>query len=268
VSSAPGDGGIDSHAHVWRRPLKLVPGARHRPDYDAPVESYIANLDRNGLAGGLLIQPSFLGTDNSQMLDAVRRYPDRLKAVVVIDPESSDEDLERFETQGAIGVRYNLIGLPLIDFSKGPYPAFHRRLADRGWHVELHREARDLPALVPPLLAQGVKIAIDHFGRPDAASHAADPAFTQVLAWGREPQVWLKASAAYRCGGEPAAFALMPRVLDHFDATRVLWASDWPHTQHETLVTYDATFDLFTRTVTDASVRRRILEQAPAELYP
>jgi hypothetical protein len=32
-------------------------------------------------------------------------------------------------------------------------------------------------------------------------------------------------------------------------------------------VTYDSTFDLFTRTVPDAAVRQRILEQAPAELY-
>lgn len=263
-----GGGALDAHAHVWRRPLKLIAGARHDPWYDAPVEAFIANLDRNGLARGLLIQPSFLGTDNSQMLGAVARYPARLKAVVVIDPASTDEQLAALEAQGAIGVRYNLVGLPLIDFARGPYPALHRRLAARGWHVEVHREARDLPAMVPPLLDQGVKIAIDHFGRPDAALQAADPAVAQVLAWGREPQVWLKASAAYRCGGEAAAAALMPRVLDHFDAKRVLWASDWPHTQHEDLVTYDATFDLFQRTVPDAAVRKAVLEQAPAELYP
>jgi predicted TIM-barrel fold metal-dependent hydrolase len=260
--------GVDSHAHVWQRPLQLIPGARHRPEYDAPVDAFIANLDRNGLARGLLIQPSFLGTDNSLMLDAVRRYPERLKAVVVIDPAASMEELAALEGRGAAGVRYNLIGLPLIDFTRGPYPAFHRRLAERGWHVELHREARDLPALVAPLLAQGVKVAIDHFGRPDPVLQAADPAFARVLAWGREPRVWLKASAAYRCGGDAGARSLMPRVLDHFDAKRVLWASDWPHTQHETLVTYDATFDLFERTVPDAAVRARILEQAPAELYP
>ena len=88
-----------------------------------------------------------------------------------------------------------------------------------------------------------------------------------MVAWGREAQVWVKASAAYRFGGDAAALALAPRLLDHFAPNRVLWASDWPHTQHESTVTYDSTFELFQRCVPDAAVRRRILEEAPAELY-
>lgn len=259
-------GGVDAHAHVWQQPLDFIPGARHRPGYDAPVAAFLANLDGNGLSRGLLIQPSFLGTDNAQMLDAVRRYPQRLKAVVVIDPATPMEELERLEALGAVGVRYNLVGVPLVDFTQGPYPAFHRRLAQRGWHVELHREARDLGVLVPPLLHQGVRVAIDHFGRPDPANPSGDPGFARLLGWGRDPGVWVKASAAYRCGGAAAALALMPRLLDRFAPQRILWASDWPHTQHEATVNYAATLALFERSVPDAATRERILVDAPAAL--
>ena len=259
-------GATDSHAHVWTRPLRFIEAARHRPDYDAPVESYLAHLDAHGLARGLLIQPSFLGTDNTLMLDAVRRHPGRLRAVVVLDPETSDEALDQLESQGAVGVRLNLVGLALPDFARGPHRAFAERLAQRGWHVEVHREARDLPAILPALLDAGVKVAVDHFGRPDPAAPAADPGFRYLLGLGATGRVWVKISAAYRSGGKRTAFALVPMLLAHFAAERLLWGSDWPHTQHESAVTYGSTVSLFEESVPDAQIRRRILEDAPAEL--
>lgn len=259
-------GGWDTHAHVWRRPLALIPGARHKPGYDAPVEDYVAHLDRHGLAHGLLIQPSFLGYDNSQMLDAVARHPDRLKAVVMLDPGTAEEEVAALEARGAKGVRYNLIGLPIPDFSVGPYPAFHRILAKRGWHVEVHRESRDLRTILDPLLAQDVRIAVDHFGRPAPAAPADDAGFGYLLTLGRTGRVWVKVSAAYRCGGDGAAGALMPRLLDHYDATRLLWGSDWPHTQHESIADYASAAALFARSVPGDETRRRILQVSPAEL--
>jgi predicted TIM-barrel fold metal-dependent hydrolase len=263
---APIAGGVDTHAHVWTRPLIFIPEARHRPDYDAPVESYLAHLDAHGLAKGLLIQPSFLGANNSLMLDAVRRHRDRLNAVVVIDAATPLEKLVELEGQGAVGVRFNLVGLPLPDFAAEPYRGFLAKLAGRNWHVEIHREACDLPKLIPALLDAGVKVAIDHFGRPDPAAPASDPGFRYLLTTGASKRVWVKVSAAYRSGGKRTAFALVPLLLEHFDPERLLWGSDWPHTQHESAVNYGSTFSLFEESIPDVAVRRRILENAPAEL--
>lgn len=259
-------GGVDCHAHVWTRPLQFIPEARHRPDYDAPVEAYLHHLDSHGLANGLLIQPSFLGSDNTIMLDAVRRHPERLKAVVVIDPATPAEKLIELEGQGAVGVRLNLIGLPLPNLASEPFKGFLARLADRNWHVEIHREARDLPKLVPALLDAGVKVAIDHFGRPDPAAPANDPGFRYLLSVGTSKRVWVKVSAAYRSGGKRTAFALAPLLLGSFEPERILWGSDWPHTQHESAVNYGSTFSLFEESIPSVEVRRRILENAPAEL--
>ncbi len=259
-------GGWDGHAHVWRQPLAFIPEARHRPDYDAPVEAYLAELDRHGLASGLLIQPSFLGADNSLMLEAVRRFPGRLKAVVMVDPATPDEELNALEVRGAVGVRFNLIGLPLPDFSREPHAGFVKRLAARKWHVELHREARDLPALLPPLLDSGVRIAVDHFGRPDPAALRDDPGFRYLLGVAATNRVWVKISAAYRSGGDAAARDLTPALLEHFGPQRLIWASDWPHTQHEAAVNYHSTYALFEAAIPDANIRQAILERAPAAL--
>jgi predicted TIM-barrel fold metal-dependent hydrolase len=255
-------GGVDAHAHAWVRPFAFIPGARYRPDYDAPVDAWVAHLDRHGLEQGLLIQPSFFGHDNSQMLDAVSRHPGRLRAVVMIHTSTPDEELARLEARGAVGVRYNLIGLPLPDFAAEPQASFVRRLAARGWHVEIHREARDLHALLPPLLSAGVRVAVDHFGRPDATKPVDDPGFRYLLTHGRSGRVWVKLSAAYRCGGDAAARKLTPMLLDHYPPERLPWASDWPHTQHESRVSYDSTFALFEATVSDAKVRARCLAAA------
>ncbi|QJR11363.1 4-sulfomuconolactone hydrolase [Usitatibacter rugosus] len=259
-----GSRAYDTHAHVWHGPLRLIEGARHRPTHDAPVDAFIAHLDRHALGGGLLIQPSFLGTDNSLMLEAVRRYPHRLKAVAVVNPAIDAAALDALAKDNVVGVRYNLIGLPLPDFASGPYPEFHRELARRRWHVELHRESGDLPRLLHTLVAQGVRIAVDHFGRcysPD------DAGFRHLLGLGPSGNVWVKVSGAYRCGGDATGTALTQRLLDAFAPDRLLWGSDWPHTQHESLATYDSTYALFERSIPDAAVRKRILEEAPAALF-
>lgn len=261
-------GGVDCHAHVWTRPLNFIDGARHRPDYDARVEAYLGSLDAHGLASGLLIQPSFLGTDNTLMLDAVLRHAERLKAVVVIDPAAPAERLLELERQGVVGVRFNLVGVPLPDFASKPFSGLLARVADRKWHVEIHREARDLPKILPALLDAGVKVAVDHFGRPDPGSPANDPGFRYLLHAGSSRRVWVKVSAAYRSGGERTALALAPLLLEHFGPERLLWGSDWPHTQHESVANYGSTVRLFERSIPSVEVRRKILENAPAELWP
>jgi len=36
--------GIDTHAHIFRQDLPMVPGRRYSPSYDATVEQYLAHL--------------------------------------------------------------------------------------------------------------------------------------------------------------------------------------------------------------------------------
>ena len=69
---------------------------------------------------------------------------------------------------GFVGVRLPFIGLPkLPDITTFEYRALFRRLADLDWHVHPHVEGEDLPKILPTLEASGVKIVVDHLGRPD-----------------------------------------------------------------------------------------------------
>ncbi len=100
---------IDAHAHVFERGLPLAAQRRYVPDYDAPLPAYFAQLDGCGVSHGVLVQPSFLGTDCSYLLAALRREPRRLRGVAVIEPDCGFGTLAAMAEAGVVGIRLNLI---------------------------------------------------------------------------------------------------------------------------------------------------------------
>src|SRR5258708_22274183 len=68
---------VDTHAHVFERGLPMPDARRYAPDEDALLGTYLHHLDTHGMAHGVLVQPSFLGTDNSYLLQALRAQPQR-----------------------------------------------------------------------------------------------------------------------------------------------------------------------------------------------
>jgi predicted TIM-barrel fold metal-dependent hydrolase len=262
---------VDSHAHVFAKDLPLAPVRRHAPDYDALIEEYLAQLDRVGVSRGVLVQPSFLGTDNSYFLAALRRFPDRLRGVAVVSPQITSKELHAMAEQGVVGIRLNLVGLPIPELFSEEWKGLLKQVRDLDWHVEVHREARDLPALIPPLIASGCKIVIDHFGRPDPTLGADDPGFKFLLEHASTGQVWVKLSAAYRTWGAEQTGEACSRtaraLLASFGPHRLMWASDWPNTQHQHLVDYDATWRALDCWVKDEKQRRIILADTPMALF-
>ncbi|MFF7709614.1 amidohydrolase family protein [Pseudomonas sp. NPDC007930] len=231
---------VDGHAHVFDRSLALTEGRRYTPDYDATLAQWLGHLDAHGLSHGVLVQPSFLGTDNSHLLAALAQQPQRLRGVAVVEPGIGAEALQALHAQGVVGIRLNLMGQPMPDLAAPHWQPLLGAVAELGWHVELHRQVEDIPALCTVLRERGCKVVVDHFGRPHAGFGVLHPTFQRLLDWGRDGGVWVKVSAIYRLGGTQAenlafARAALPLLLEHFGAERLVWGSDWPHTQHEQL---------------------------------
>lgn len=262
---------IDTHAHVFERGLPLANARRYAPGYDAPLSAYLAQLDAHGVSHGVLIQPSFLGMDNSYMLAAIKQAPQRLRGVAVIDPAAPETFLAQLNAEGIVGIRLNLIGAPDPQLKSAVWQAALAHLHALDWHVELHVEARRLPTLLPPLLEAQVNVVVDHFGRPDPKLGVDDPGFAALLTAGRSRRVWVKISGAYRNGaagrGEAIAVAAMPRLKDSLGLDRLVWGSDWPHTQYESLVSYDQARAFVDVLLPNAADRQQVLVDTPAQLF-
>ena len=262
---------IDCHAHVFTRALPMPDRRRAPAGYDAPPEDYLQQLDAHGMTHGVLVQPSFLGTDNSYLLAALRRYPTRLRGIAVVDPSISAAELQGLQDAGVVGIRLNLVGLPTPDFASAEWLSLLGELRARQWQVEVHREARYLASVIDPLIRSGVNVVVDHFGRPDAELGINDPGFRYLLRMGETRQVWVKLSGAYRNGskgrGEATALAAMPLLRSAYALDRLIWGSDWPHTLFEKTADYATQRRLLDTWLPDDADRRIVLGKTAAQLY-
>jgi predicted TIM-barrel fold metal-dependent hydrolase len=259
---------IDTHAHVFHRELKLAPGRRYAPDYDAPLSLYLDQLDHNGITNGVLVQPSFLGTDNSYLVDCLKQTKGRLRGIAVVDPTVSADELRELDRAGIVGIRLNLVGQPLPDLAASEWKGLLGYVKAMGWQVEIQRNASDLAALVPQLLDHGVTVVLDHYALPDPKLGVADPGFQSVLKLGATKNVWVKISAPYRNGaaGESFAKEAYPLLRSAYGLDRLLWGSDWPHTQFEATQSYAKNRQFLDTLIVDKSERAQVLA-SPRPLF-
>ena len=267
--------GIDGHAHVFVRGLPLASGRRYAPAYEATLDSYQAMLASLGLSHGVLVQPSFLGTDNDFLLSCLDAHPGQLRGVVVVDPARDIGRIEAWHARGVVGVRANLIGTALPNFGDAAWGAFLERMVARHWHLEVQVEAARLPQIAPTLLASGVRIVVDHFGRFDPALGTRDPGFTTLLSLADTRRVWVKVSAAYRVSANrhdpaaalAAAASAWPALAREFGVDRLVWGTDWPHTQFEDVQNARLALDQLHAFVTEPADLRAVLVDTPASLF-
>ena len=259
---------IDTHAHVFHRGLKLASGRRYAPDYDAPLSLYLQQLDQNGTTNGVLVQPSFLGTDNSYIVECLGQTGGRLRGIAVVEPTISSQDILALDKAGIVGIRLNLVGQQLPDLSAPEWKALLANLKSANWQVEIQRNASDLVGLVPKLLDAGVSVVLDHYTLPDPKLGVDDPAFQSVLKFGATGRVWVKISAPYRNGPNGEAFAKQayPLLRAAFGLDHLLWGSDWPHTQFEKTETYAKNRRFLDELITDTDERAKVLI-APRSLF-
>ena len=253
---------IDTHAHVFTPNLKLAKVRRYTPSYVATPEMFLAHLNQHGFDKGFLIQPSFLGTDNSYLLQAIQKFPNRFLGVAVIDPRMTCAEMKALKMQGIIGIRLNLYGIEPPDLETIVWKTCLRHVRELGWHVELHWDADKLLPLVHTLLAEGVKVVLDHFGRPKSVIDESFKALLQLAT--STDKLWIKVSGAYRLGqgslGITLGQQLWPQLLFALGTKRLLWGSDWPHTNFENTINYDRSCAFLEEIIPNKKLREEILQ--------
>jgi len=260
-------GAIDCHAHVLRRDAPLAPDRHSAPTRDCTVEEYLGVLDAYGVSHGVLTAPSFYGTDNSLLLDALDRAGGRLRGTVIVAPDTDRETLAAMAARGVAGIRLNWFRrASLPDVASADYRRLFASVRALDWHVELYLEGHLLAGALPKIRESGARVVVDHFGSPDPALGVECPGFKEVLNAVSASDTWVKLSAPYRQGGADVQ-RYVDALLDAGGPEQLVWASDWPFVSHEDKVTYRQCVDWLIEWVPDEPTRRVILAETPIELF-
>ena len=256
---------IDSHVHVFKQDMPLLPNPRHSPDYSYTAEQLEATLLQHVVQQCVIAAASPWGDYNDYIVEALSSRAHWRGTAILAPDKVSQMELKQLDRGGMVGVRLPFISLSqLPDLQSWDYRKFLYRLAELDWHVHLHLDGPRIPQVLPDLLKSGVKIVIDHMARPDPKLGTGCEGFGAVLRAADSGRCWVKLSAAYRLGGDTVSYAR--KLLQVFGPQRLLWASDCPFVGVES-TTYQSTIDWFEQAVPDATQRQQIGYATPTDLY-
>ena len=94
-------------AALWKVRIAQA-DARYIPAYDAFLSSRQATAQPLGVRHGVLVQTSFMGNDNSQLLAELASSQEFLRGVAVVGAYSTLQTLEPLHQVGVRGMRLNL----------------------------------------------------------------------------------------------------------------------------------------------------------------
>ncbi|AHF85955.1 GntR family transcriptional regulator [Rhizobium leguminosarum bv. trifolii WSM1689] len=223
-------GTVDTHFHVFRAGAPLNTPRSYTPDI-ATIADWIEFSGSFGIARGVLVQPSVYGLDNRVLLEALAAYPDRLRGIVVIDPETAETEIERLDRLGVRGVRINTRnkgGLPLAAAR-----TLAESIAPLGWSLQLQINPEQLPDIAATLSGIRLPIVIDHLGFIPLARETRSLDVDALKRLMDRAEAYFKVTAPYRLTKDVNydGFAEVACALAASHAERLLWGSDWPHTE-------------------------------------
>ncbi len=199
------DGSCDCHFHIYG-PFERFPAGsegRFTPARAFTIEDAFALWDRIGVMRGVIVHAVGSGADNAVTFEALRRFPDRLRATAILQPDVTDRRLDELTDAGFKAVRVTMIrqdGKPVstLGTSFDDLVELAPRLAERGWHAQIWIESSDLAAAAESLERLPLTYVVDHMCRTMADKGHRHPdyvAFTERLKTGR---YWVKISGADR----------------------------------------------------------------------
>jgi predicted TIM-barrel fold metal-dependent hydrolase len=258
---------VDCHFHLYTPDMPLTATAWHHPASDATAEQFVEVMDTHGVGFGVIAAASLNGAYHDYTIRALRRYP-RFRATINALPEMTFYEMERMKAEGVVGIRFVLSRWPTMpDLESPEYKRLLRRAADLDWHVHVLDNSPRLPGTIAAIEQYGVRLVIDHLGKPDPVAGVNCPGFKAVLASIERGRTWAKLSGGFRQTSPDAARDYAHALIRVAGGERLVWGSDWPFAAFEDKVTYADTLAAFRDWVPDPLLRAQIGGDTPMRLY-
>jgi 2-pyrone-4,6-dicarboxylate lactonase len=279
-SYVPPPNACDTHFHVFGPPERFpFLGTHEYTPPAAPLEHYLKMLAVIGIERAVVVQPSVHGLDNSATLDAIAQSKGRFRGVGRIDDQTGKSELQRLHDGGIRGVRFNLLDRPRGNVRLDSLDRCIDHITGFGWSVDLHIDMKNLLEQETRIRAMPVPVVIDHIARVKPSEGLSQAGFELLLDLMDKDHVWVKVSGADKiCNTRvhsylglpfteviPFAQSIIKRAPD-----RVLWGTDWPHSNNFTpghTPNDGDLLDLLADFAPDVEIRKKILVDNPARLY-
>ena len=262
-------GACDTHFHVFG-PAKRFPFGPDRAytPADAPKEALFALHKHLGIERGVVVQSAAHGFDNSASADLIAANPKNYVGVALLPTTTSD--LRKFHQQGFRGVRFHYMEHLGAGASIDEVIVFARRLADVGWHLQIHCEGSRIGELAPALKRSPVPVIIDHMGRIDASKGLGHEHFTHLVSLLGNKNIWVKVSGCERISRQSSpwkdALPFARKLVEEFPEQTV-WGTDWPHPNLKEIPDDGVMVDNLAEIAPSEKQRQALLVDNPARFY-
>jgi predicted TIM-barrel fold metal-dependent hydrolase len=219
---------VDAQVHIWANNKPTNPNHRQVSTFSAA--DLLKEMDEGGVGAAVIHPPGWDPNSNELAVEAARQHPNRLSILANFPldrPESRGLVDGLKKRPGVLGLRFALLQ---------PHQATWLSDGSLDWLWPAAERAGLPVALLGPNLLQvigqiagrhpGLKLIVDHFGRPDAAWSN----LPQLVAAAKSPNVALKATGAPSYSSEAYPYrdvhGHIRKLYDAFGPERMFWGTD------------------------------------------
>jgi predicted TIM-barrel fold metal-dependent hydrolase len=268
-------GSWDTHFHVYAPHLFPLSEKRRYTPPAAPVQHYLQLNSALGLERGVIVQPSVHGTDTRVTVDAVAKSNGRLVGMIRSDPKLTADDVTRLHAAGVRGLRFPVSRAHGNALS---LDTFHHNVAlmkAKGWIVDMQIDSDVIVEQAETIRAcsQTLPVIIDTWGRLDPRNGLDHETVRVVRQLIGENNIYLKIHGTNRYLLRGVAYADMielARLLIGTAPERILWGTDWPHSdiyEPGKMPNDGDLIDMLLDYAPDEAIRKKILADNPARLF-
>lgn len=263
---------IDAHAHLWKKQNGIVNG---KPVYDIGggksdfggeikqmmppymtdgennVERFIANMDYAGVSGAVITQEYIDGNQDSYLLEAKAKYPDRIKICALYE-EKEMGNIEAFD-----GIKICAGRLSDKNLLSHLYPF---ELADKyGKFISIDlADGDEQCAMMEEIIGKfpDLKIAVGHFGM------VTRDGWLEQIKLAKHKNVFIESGGiTWLFNPEfypyPSAVEAINESAELVSFDKLMWGSDYPRTM--TAITYKMSLDFIEKTDRISDENKRLI---------
>jgi predicted TIM-barrel fold metal-dependent hydrolase len=264
---------IDCHNHLLDPAnFPYNPAAWYHPveNEQGTAGQLTSVFDAYGSKHAVIVGPnSGYDTDNGCLLDLLERGEGRYRGVAVVDKDISRDDLLDLKNRGIVGTTMQVSLLGVDQFRDTG--RLLQDLADLDMFVDVQVEKDQLVQMAPLLEPSGVRVLIDHAGRPDPTAGIDQPGFKLLLELAATDRYFVKISGLVKCSVQRYPWAdswpFVQALLAAFTPDRCMWGSDWPFLRAPERIDYGTILALMEQLVPGVDDRRKIMWDTPARLF-